>query len=208
MYVRERFRMDESTTKHRDLVATSIQVYQLLGHEIEQVIAFDEARTDLKIRSDQDELWIVRCDTTDAIDAETVRTFILSCAIEGPHQLALVTTGEITPDATEYVEGHPIYILDVPMLEEYMNRAERRIIENALTPVEIPEEVGMPPEEPQEEVILEVQMKTCPFCTAEVPIETIICDFCSRNLVVTAPLSRDGTGMLVEEVPEPMFSTN
>ena len=200
--------MDNSTNSHRELVESSIRVYQLLGHEVEEVIAFDETRTDLRIRSDQDELWIVRCDTSDAIDAESVRTFILSCAIEGPHQLAMVTDREITSDAAEYVEGHPIYLLDEALLEEYRVRAERRIIDNVLTPVEIPEEVGVPLEKPVAIEITEPQIKICPYCTAEVPSATIICDFCGRNLVVTAPLTRDGTGTLVEEVAEPMFSTN
>ena len=206
--------MDETAASHRALVGDAIRVYQLLGHTIEEIVPQGETQTDLRINAEQNELWFVRCSSNESIDAEQVRVFILACAIEGPHQLAMVTSGLIEDDAAEYVKGHPIYLLDQPMLEDYTSRAEQRIIENTLTPIEIPDQVGNPQPEPVQEMPVETeeqeqqQLKTCPFCTAEVPVGVIVCEFCDRNLVVTAPLSRDGKGMLVEDVSEPMFSTN
>ena len=199
--------MGETPDRHRELVVRAIRVYQLLGHTVEEVTPFDAARTDLKIRSMEGELWIVRCDTNPSIDAESVRSFIVSCSIHGPQQLAIVTTGQIQDDARTYVEGHPIHLVDEPLLREYMMRAERRVIEKALTPVSIPEGVGIEPEQPPAPTLSESQRTRCPYCGEENLAGLIICESCSRNLVVTRPLSLDGQPAAEDAVPEPMFSS-
>jgi hypothetical protein len=200
-----RIEMVESTKKHRELVEDSIQVYQLLGHAVEEVTGFDEARTDLRIRSSQDELWFARCDTSESLNAESIMSFIVSCSLQGPQQLAVITSGQIGEDALEYVAGHPIYLVDEQTLQEYIVRAERLHIEHALTAVSIPDEVGSTPAEPPKEIGLDAEARQCPFCDGENLAGTIICDYCDRNLVVTAPLSMDGKEL--SEIPEPMFSS-
>lgn len=135
--------MQESTSDHRALVVRTIQVYQLLGHAIEEILPVDEARTDLKIRSEAGELWLARCQTTELVDSEALQDFIVSCALHGPQQLAVITTGQFTDPARAYVEGHPIYLLDEPTLREFRAKAERRVIQRALQPVALPEEVGV-----------------------------------------------------------------
>jgi len=199
--------MDEKPNKHRELVVRAIKVYQLLGHAVEEVTPFDETRTDLKVRSNESELWVVRCETSESIDAESVRSFIVSCSIYGPQQLALLTTGQIQADARTYVEGHPIHLVDEALLREYQVRAERRLIERALKPVSIPEGVGVTPEHPPAPTPIESQRSRCPYCGVENLAGSIICESCSRNLVVTSPLSLDGRQVAEDAVPEPMFSS-
>ena len=199
--------MTEMPNNHRELVVRAIRVYQLLGHAIEEVNPFDENRTDLKIRSMEGELWIVRCETSPSIDAESVRSFIVSCSLEGPQQLAILTTGQIQADARTYVEGHPIHLVDEALLREYLVRAERRVIEKALTPVSMPEGVGREPEHPPAPTLSESHRVRCPYCGEENLAGSIVCDSCSRNVVVTRPLSLDGKQAAEDEVPEPMFSS-
>ena len=199
--------MDETPNRHRELVVRAIKVYQLLGHAVEEVTPFDATRTDLKVRSNEGELWVVRCETSESIDAESVRSFIVSCSIHGPQQLALLTTGQIQADARTYVEGHPIHLVDEPLLREYMMRAERRAIEKALSPVSIPEGVGRVPEQPPAPAPMESQRARCPYCGEENLAGSIMCESCNRNLVVTRPLSLDGKQVAEDEVPEPMFSS-
>jgi DNA-directed RNA polymerase subunit RPC12/RpoP len=199
--------MDETPNRHRELVVRAIKVYQLLGHAVEEVTPIDQTRTDLKVRSNEAELWIVRCETSESIDAESVRSFIVSCSIHGPQQLALLTTGQIQADARTYVEGHPIHLVDEALLREYQVRAERRLIEKALSPVSIPEGVGIEPEQPPAPTLSESQRTRCPYCGEENLAGSIVCASCSRNLVVTSPLSLDGKQAAEDAVPEPMFSS-
>jgi hypothetical protein len=196
--------LDDVVLTHRKLVAAAIRVYQLLGHEIAEVTGFDAEHTDLKIQSNQDELWIIRCDTSESIDAESIMAFIVSCSLEGPQQLAIITTGHFEPEAIEYVEGHPIYLVDQPTLNEYLERAEQLHIEQALTPVTIPDEVGVEMDEPPAESPSGPHTKHCPHCDGENLAGAILCDYCDRNLVVTAPLSMDGRAP--SEAAEPMFA--
>ena len=199
--------MTEMPNNHRELVFRAIRVYQLLGHAVEEVSPFDEARTDLKIRSMEGELWIVRCETSQSIDAESVRSFIVSCSLQGPQQLAILTTGQIQAEAQTYVEGHPIHLVDEALLREYLVRVERRVIEKALTPVSIPEGVGSAPEHPPAPTLSEAHRIRCMYCGEENLAGSIVCDSCSHNLVVTRPLSLDGKQPAADEVPEPMFSS-
>jgi len=199
--------MGETSNRHRELVVRAIKVYQLLGHAVEEVTPVDETRTDLKVRSNEGELWIVRCETSESIDSESVRSFIVSCSIHGPQQLALLTTGQIQDDARAYVEGHPIHLVDEALLREYQVRAERRLIEKALKPVSIPEAVGVVPQDPPATAPIASQRTRCPFCGAENLAGSIICESCSRNLVVTSPLSLDGKPAAEDAVPEPMFTS-
>ena len=199
--------MTEMPNNHRELVVRAIRVYQLLGHAVEEVTPSDEARTDLKIRSMEGELWIVRCETSQSIDAESIRSFIVSCSLQGPQQLAILTSGQIQTEARTYVEGHPIHLVDEALLREYLVRAERRVIEKALTPVSIPEGVGREPEHPPAPTIGESHRIRCPYCGQENLAGSIVCDSCSRNLVVTRPLSLDGKQVEEQAASEPMFSS-
>ena len=199
--------MDEAPNRHRELVVRAIKVYQLLGHAVEEILPIDQTKTDLKVRSNEGELWIVRCETSESIDAESVRSFIVSCSIHGPQQLALLTTGQIQADARTYVEGHPIHLVDEALLREYQVRAERRLIEKALKPVSIPEAVGMVPEQAPAPMPSESQRTRCPYCGKENLAGSIVCETCSHNLVVTRPLSLDGKQVAEDAVPEPMFSS-
>lgn len=198
--------MGETPNRQRALVVRAIRVYQLLGHAVEELTPFDEARTDLKVRSMEGELWIVRCDTNPSVDAESVRSFIVSCSIHGPQQLAIVTTGQIQDDARAYVEGHPIHLVDEALLREYLVRAERRVIEKALSPVSIPEGVGRVPEQPPAPALIESHRARCPYCGEENLAGSIVCESCHHNLVVTRPLSLDGKPVGEDKVSEPMFT--
>lgn len=198
--------MDETPNRHRELVVRAIKVYQLLGHSVEEITPIDQTKTDLKVRSNEGELWVVRCETSESIDSESVRSFIVSCSIYGPQQLALLTTGQIQADARTYVEGHPIHLVDEALLRDYQVRAERRLIEKALSPVSIPEGVGIEPEHPPAPALSESQRTRCPYCGEENLAGSIVCASCSRNLVVTSPLSLDGKQAAEDAVPEPMFS--
>jgi hypothetical protein len=199
--------MDETPNRHRELVVRAIKVYQLLGHAVEEIIPIDQTKTDMKVRSNEGELWIVRCETSESIDSESVRSFIVSCSIHGPQQLALLTTGQIQADARTYVEGHPIHLVDEALLREYQVRAERRLIEKALKPVSIPEAVGVVPEHPPAPTPSASQRTRCPYCGVENLAGSIICESCSRNLVVTSPLSLDGKQVAEDAAPEPMFAS-
>ena len=66
--------MGETPDRHRELVVRAIKVYQLLGHAVEEVTPIDQTKTDLKVRSNEGELWIVRCETSEAIETEAARS--------------------------------------------------------------------------------------------------------------------------------------
>jgi hypothetical protein len=200
--------MGDSHNQHREIVLHAIRVYQLLGHAIEEIVPVDESRTDLKIRSDKGELWIARCDTGEDIDAESIRSFIVSCSLQGPQQLAILTTGVIATSARDYVEGHPIHLVDSQLLREFEVRAERRLIEKALKPVTLPDGVGVAPQQPPSPPVPEPRRAPCPYCGEENLPGALVCNSCNRNLVVTAPLSLDGKPLPADEASEPMFSSS
>ena len=74
-------------------------------------------------------------------------------------------------------------------------------------PVSIPEGVGMEPAQPPAPKPSVTQRTRCPYCGEENLAGSIICESCSRNLVVTRPLSLDGKQLAEDAAPEPMFSS-
>jgi len=63
------------------------------------------------------------------------------------------------------------------------------------------------PEHPPAPALSESQPTRCPYCGVENLAGSIVCESCSRNLVVTSPLSLDGKQTAEDAAPEPMFAS-
>jgi hypothetical protein len=109
---------------HQALVDEAIELYQSLGHTVEQVAEIDELRSDLLIQSSDWEKWVARCDSNAQISAGSVKLFLTHLATYQAKKAAIITTGTLTSRAKRLLEGKPMEFIDSATLANFRNKIE------------------------------------------------------------------------------------
>jgi hypothetical protein len=109
---------------HQALVDEAIELYQSLGHTVEQVAEIDELRSDLLIQSSDREKWVARCDSNAQISAGSVKIFLTHLATYEAKKAAIITSGALTSRAKKLLAGKPMEFIDSAMLASFRDKIE------------------------------------------------------------------------------------
>jgi hypothetical protein len=109
---------------HQALVDEAIELYNSLGHTVEQVAEIDELRSDLLIQSSNREKWVARCDSNSQVSAGSVKLFLTHLATYQAKKAAIITTGALTSRAKKLIVGKPIEFIDSATLASFRDKIE------------------------------------------------------------------------------------
>lgn len=109
---------------HQALIDEAIELYQSLGHIVEQVAEIDELRSDLLIQSSKGEKWVARCDSNAQISAGSVKLFLTHLANYQAQKAAIITTGALTTRAKKLLAGKPMEFIDSAALAGLRDKAQ------------------------------------------------------------------------------------
>jgi len=110
--------------KFETLVAVLFRAY---GHHVEVVGGNSDHGVDVAVMTDQGEKWIVQCKRYSGSVGEPVVRDLYGTLLHEEAQLAfLITTGNFTQQALEWVEGKPIVLYDGDGLVRLIRRTQER----------------------------------------------------------------------------------
>jgi hypothetical protein len=109
---------------HQALVDEAIELYESLGHTVEQVAEIDELRSDLLIQSSKGEKWVARCDSNAQISVGSVKLFLTHLANYKVQKAAIITTGTLTSRAKKLLAGKPMEFIDSAALAGLREKVE------------------------------------------------------------------------------------
>ena len=116
-----------STPSLLELTELGIELYVLLGHEVQKVIPRADYDVDLIIRSSNGKKWIAQCRSRDeTVDETEVHNFYSVMQQEKAVQGAIITLGVFTPQARHWAKSNHLYLLDKQEFFEYLKRARAR----------------------------------------------------------------------------------
>ena len=110
------------------------ELYWLLGHKVMHVTRRSKTTTDLIIKSNKGDRWIVRCEYIREVNESIVGNFTRLLQTENVKQAAIISAGNIKPEARLLVNNETIYLLDGAVFQDYLNRA-RGLVWNTVNPI-------------------------------------------------------------------------
>jgi hypothetical protein len=115
----------------QELAKLVTELYGLLGHKVERVIAQPDHDVDLMIQSSNGKKWIARCSSLEETVGETeVRNFYGVMRQEQAAQGAIITLGGFSPQARQWAKSNLLYLLDKKEFFDYLQRARVRQPDN------------------------------------------------------------------------------
>jgi len=121
------------TPETQELARLVSELYALLGHKVERVIAQPDRELDLLIQSSNGKKWIARCNGLEETVGETeVRNFYGIMRQEQAAQGAMITLGDFSPQARQWAKSNLLYLLDKKEFFDYLQRARVRQPENGI----------------------------------------------------------------------------
>ncbi len=108
---------------HENLEMRAAELYRSMGHRIQRVVSRQFYTSDLVIRSEHGEKWLVRCERQDTVDEAAVRKLYSAMEVEGATQGIMIATGVITGDAQHFAEAFPIHLMDLHQFQECIRQA-------------------------------------------------------------------------------------
>jgi hypothetical protein len=182
------------TPRFEDQVAT---LYLQRGHQIEREVKRTENVTDIFIRSNKGEQWIVRCANLSVVDVSVAYSLIQIMRSESAQQGSIVTRGTIPTAVEQAVKGKPIHLVDGVKLQGYLNRLQAQTNSNAaIVPASlIASSDSVPNQAPPQ--AQSATLKACPYCAEDVQETATVCPFCQKDLTEqpTSPTTNSSAGI-------------
>jgi formate dehydrogenase maturation protein FdhE len=143
---------NEDMLSEPSFVKLVVELYELLGHQVTQIVRRGNYTSDLYITTSEGKNWIARCEERKEVNEIMTQRFLEQIITkQKPDQAAIITTGSFTPSVQQIVNKKErlVHLVDGNTFSQYLNRARAIAQEstNDFNPsIQQPERIDKTPE--------------------------------------------------------------